>query len=422
MSFFDRHRIFLYQHYLLYAIVFLIPIYPRIVPLFIVLFGGLSIFAMVKGYSRAEMSEVSILLLMFFFLHLIGMFYTENTTRGWFDVEVKLSLMAFPLVFVGFRFVNTTNFNRTLRMFLYGTVTATLYCIAQSAYKVFWLDMKYFHFITSRFSVTVHQSYFALYLIFAMVILAYLEWPLVKKDKKRTLVNVLIIITLSVSVLLTGSKSGFIMWAVIALGLTGVFVREMKHKWIPILGLTVLMSIMGAIFQGAPLLQSRITNMLEVAQKDEVNPQSTESTAVRYLVYSSTFEVLRSQDWFGQGTGDFQDVLDDIYNEKGYTSAAEEHLNAHNLFLQSWISLGIPGLIIVLGIFLVMTVQAIRNQDALLLGFTALFFILSMTESTFNVQAGVVFFSFFTVFLARRSGSKGVLSAEEESDESERLT
>ena len=98
--------------------------------------------------------------------------------------------------------------------------------------------------------------------------------------------------------------------------------------------------------------------MLEVAQKDEVNPESTESTAVRYLVYSSTFEVLRSQDWFGQGTGDFQDVLDDIYNEKGYTSAAEEHLNAHNLFLQSWISLGIPGLIIVLGIFLVMTVQA----------------------------------------------------------------
>jgi len=282
--------------------------------------------------------------------------------------------------------------------------------------------MKYFHFITSRFSVTVHQSYFALYLIFAMVILAYLEWPLVKKDRKRTLMNVLIIITLSVSVLLTGSKTGFIMWAVIALGLTGVFVREMKHKWVPILGLTVLMSIMGAIFQGAPLLQSRITNMLEVAQKDEVNPASTESTAVRYLVYSSTFEVIRSQDWFGQGTGDFQDVLDDIYNEKGYTSAAEEHLNAHNLFLQSWISLGIPGLIIILGIFLVMTVQAIRNQDALLLGFTALFFILSMTESTFNVQVGVVFFSFFTVFLARRSGSKGVLPDEEESDEPVTLT
>ncbi|MEQ9186404.1 MAG: O-antigen ligase family protein [Cryomorphaceae bacterium] len=406
MSHFDRHKIFLYQNYLLYAIAFLIPIFPRLVPVLIVLFGGLSVFAIAKGYSRVEMSEVSILLLIFFVLHLIGMLYTENLSRGWFDIEVKLSLMAFPLAFVGFRFVNTTNFNRTLRMFLYGTLTASLYCIAQSAFKVFWLDMRYYHFITSRFSVTVHQSYFALYLIFAMVILAYLEWPLVKKNRRKTLTHVLIIITLSVSVLLTGSKTGFIMWAVIALGLTGVFVREMKHKWVPILGLTVLMSIMGAIFQGAPLLQSRITNMLEVAQKDEVNPESTESTAVRYLVYSSTFEVLRSQDWYGQGTGDFQDVLDAVYNKKKYTSAAEEHLNAHNLFLQSWISLGIPGLIIILGVFLVMMVQAVRNQDALLLGFTALFFILSMTESTFNVQAGVVFFSFFTVFLARRSGAK----------------
>jgi len=417
VSHFDRHRVFLYQNYLLYAIAFLIPLFPKLVPICIVLFGALSVFAIVKGYSRAEMSEVSILLLIFFGLHLLGILNTENQARGWFSIEVKLSLMAFPLAFVGFRFVNTTNFNRTLRMFLYGTIAASLVCLAQSSYKVFWLGEKYYHFITTRFSVTVHPSYFALYLIFAMLILVYLEWPVVKKSGVKTLSNLSIMVLLSVALVLTGSKTGFIMWSLIALGTTGVFVREMRMKWIPILGLAGLMSIMGVIFQSAPLLQSRITNLLKVAQSDEVNPKSKESTAVRYLVYSSSFEVIKSQPWYGHGTGDAQDVLDAVYKEKGYQNAAEKHLNAHNLFLQSWITLGIPSLVLILGVFLVMIVQAIRNRDPLLTAFTTIFFIISMTESTFNMQAGVVFFCFFTVLLARRSGAKTFGGAEPQIEE-----
>ena len=150
MNPFDRHRIFLYQNYLLYGIAFFFPLIPKLVPLLIVSFGILSVFAIAKGYSRAEMSEVSVLLVIFFLLHILGMFYTENTTRGWFNLEVKLSLLAFPLAFVGFRFITTTNFERTLRFFLWGTMIASAFCILQSSYKVLILGARYYHFITSR--------------------------------------------------------------------------------------------------------------------------------------------------------------------------------------------------------------------------------------------------------------------------------
>jgi len=406
VQFLERHRIFLYQNYLLYAIAFFIPLFPKIVPVLIIAFGVLSGYAIAKKYSRVEMSEISILMILFYLLHGVGLIYTENLPRGWFDMEVKLSLLAFPIAFVGFKFVNTTNFTQTLRMFMYGSLAAAAFCLAQSLIKVTVMDMGYYHLLTSRFSVIVHPSYFAMYLIFSILILMYIEWPLIHFDEPRLSArNVGVLLFLSLSVILTGSKTGFIMWAFVMLFVTGVLTAYMRHKWIPIVGFVIVSSMVGVIFENAPLLQSRIINVLEVAGSESVDPETTESTALRYLVYSSSWEIIQSQDWYGQGTGDFQLALDELYNERGFTKAASQHLNAHNLFLQTGLALGIPGFSMIVGIFLMMFIQGFRYREYLFVGFTLMFLIISFTESVFNVQAGVVFFSFFTVLLARRSAN-----------------
>lgn len=401
----DRYRVFLYQNYLLYAIALFIPLFPRLVPPLILILGLLSLFTIFKGFSSLQMGEVPMVLLFLFFVFLLGMTYTENTDRGWFNVEVKLSLLAFPLAFFGFKFLNTTNYNRTLKAFLIGTILAVTYCYLQSAYKVFWLDYPYYHFVTSRFSVLVHQSYFTLYIIFSMIILLHLNWPLQVRSVYKVLRLVGLLLYFSLAVILSGSKTGFIMWVLIAVGITMLFLVRMRYKSIPILALAAVMSLTGVVVQKAPVLQSRLVNVLTVAQSDDVDPAAKESTAVRYLVYSSAWMAITSTPWYGTGTGDFQDVLDTIYEKQGYLQAAEKHLNAHNLFLQTWITVGVHGLMLILGLFILMFYYAIRSKDMVLLGFTSIFFIISLTESTFNVQAGVVFFSFFAVLLTRRTRS-----------------
>ncbi len=402
---FDRHKVFLYQNYLLYAIAFFIPLFPRLVPPLILAFGLLSLFTIFKGFSRVQMGEVPMIMLFLFLVYLLGMTYTENTSRGWFNIEVKLSLLAFPLAFFGFKFVNKTNYNRTLKAFLLGTVMAVTICYAQSAYKVFWLDHPYYYFVTSRFSVIVHQSYFTLYIIFSMIITLHFNWPLQVKEPLKALRLVGLLLFFSLAVILTGSKTGFIMWLLIAICVTILFVVRMRYKAIPIIVLAAVMSLTGVVIQQAPVLQSRLVNVLTVAQSDDVDPTAKESTAVRYLVYSSVWTAITSTPWYGSGTGDFQDVLDQIYSDKGYVQAAEKHLNAHNLFLQTWISIGVHGLMLILGVFILMFYYAIRSKDMVLFGFTLIFFVISLTESTFNVQAGVVFFSFFAVLLTRRNRS-----------------
>ena len=77
MTLLDRHKVFLSQNYLLYAIAFFIPLIPRLVPVFIVLLGALSIFAIVKKYSRVNLGEVSTLMILLFLLHIIGLTYSK---------------------------------------------------------------------------------------------------------------------------------------------------------------------------------------------------------------------------------------------------------------------------------------------------------------------------------------------------------
>lgn len=397
-----RHRVFVFQNYLLYAIAFFIPLIPRFVPTLIFVFGILSLFAIFKGYSRAQMGEVPTILIAIFCLFLLGLGYTENMERGWFNVEVKLSLLAFPIAFFGFRFVNSNNYNRILRFFLYGTLIASAFCYLQSFFMVFIKGLPYYYFVTSRFSVIIHQSYFTLYLIFSMIIALHLYWPLEVKSAWKMLKLISILVFFSLAVVLTGSKTGFIMWLLIAVGVTILFLVRMRNKAIPIIALAVIMSLVSLVIQKAPVLQSRLINVLTVAQSDEVDPNAKESTAVRYLVYTSAWSIITSSPWYGVGTGDFQDVLDEVYLQKGFAQAAEKHLNAHNLFLQTWISIGVPGFMLVVGLFLLMFYNAIKQKDLVMLGFTAICFIISLTESTFNVQAGVVFFAFFAVLLSRK--------------------
>ena len=395
-----------FQNWSLMAISFCIPLFPRLVPILLFIFAALSITALIKGFRRVEITEVGILLIGLYLLHVLGMLFTENIDRGLFDLEVKLSLLALPISFIGYGYLDKEHYEKILKAFLIGITIAALFCLLQSAYKVFMLNAKYFHFLSSRFSVIIHQSYFAMYLVFGIAILTYLEWPVFRKNSpKRTFGTILLMFFLSISTILTGSKIGFIMWVVVMVAITIYLIKELRQKWMPITLLMGLMSVSLAFVQSTPELKTRILKVIRLTdgQLNEDATGNIESTAARFLVYKTVGEVLIDQPWYGVGTGDFQDVLDAAYEEKGYSNLKERHLNAHNQFFQSWLGLGIPGLVLMFSIFVVIFQHAFSSGERVYLGFAALIALISLTESMLNVQAGVVFFSFFVMLFSRHT-------------------
>jgi len=99
--------------------------------------------------------------------------------------------------------------------------------------------------------------------------------------------------------------------------------------------------------------------------------------------------------WNGVGIGDVQDSIMKEYQVRGMTGAYEKKLNAHSQLFQTAIAIGIPGLILLLLLFVVPTLSAIRNQFGFLVLFTSLVLLNIIPESMFQLQAGVIFFSFF---------------------------
>jgi O-antigen ligase len=110
------------------------------------------------------------------------------------------------------------------------------------------------------------------------------------------------------------------------------------------------------------------------------------------------------------GTGDFQDVLNDRYACKEYAYPLKRSYNAHNLFLQVFISLGFPGVILLTLILIHQILLSARTRNMLHFLFILLFVLLSLTESSLNMQVGVVFFSFFICVFSR---SSAILSADD---------
>ncbi|MDP4935229.1 MAG: hypothetical protein NWR30_10975, partial [Salibacteraceae bacterium] len=144
----EQQKILDYQNYMAYAIAFFIPVFPVLNNLFIAGFLILGLISLSKAYVKPRLTSVSVIMLSVYALHLVGLLYTSNMERGLFDIEVKLSLMIFPIAFLGYSGTTQENYRATLRFFLLGTLTAAAFCLLQSAYKVLILDYGYWHFLT----------------------------------------------------------------------------------------------------------------------------------------------------------------------------------------------------------------------------------------------------------------------------------
>ncbi|MBL4734406.1 MAG: O-antigen ligase family protein, partial [Flavobacteriales bacterium] len=98
---------------------------------------------------------------------------------------------------------------------------------------------------------------------------------------------------------------------------------------------------------------------------------------------------------FGVGTGDVKDELIARYAENGLTGIVEKRLNAHNQFLQSFAALGIFGFLSLLIALLAAAIYAIKRKNLVYFMFVIIIIVNALTESILEVQAGIVFYTFF---------------------------
>ncbi len=399
------------DQYIIVVIAFFIPFGIRLLPSFIVLLGLSWIFT--GGIKRTieyffylkENRFFLFLLIFFYFFHLLSLLYTENLRTGAFDIQVKLSFLLIPLFLTGVH-RDSVDLNEVLHSFLSGTIIAAILCYFIATCNSVGLDSGeiifdvhpdgYFwenFFFYDRFSVFHQPSYFAMFILFALAIGFYY----LKSNNESFFGYRFIVITmlfLSVTLFLLSSRAGLLVWfiLIIAFGLTFTQKRTRKSY-----RLAIPFVILIGVFSFLLIKISRYNNVKEEFKVYENYTQESINSSIgtRMILWEETVHIIRRNFFFGVGQGDIKMELHNQAKKKGYLQIVEKNLNIHNQFLETFVGLGIGGVILLIMILLGPVIKLKGKYFELFVYFNIIVSVNLVFESMFNRLAGVFFFAFF---------------------------
>ena len=351
------------------------------------------------GMKRMLQNKWTYVLLAFFLIHAFGYFFSVNKEGALSAIEIKLSFLAFPIL-IGASNYNELQIKKIIISFVSGCVLVSMIDIFRACYLYFFQDFNAFFY--TEFSYFMHPSYFAMYLIFAqlIILLFYPKWlsHLSNVNIKIGFMSVVFLAT----IFLCSSKMGLIT-AFLLLPLTFCVILFIKGYKKVIIALVIgLMISIGIAYKLFPTPFERIEQAFKVtASTETIDKTDAESTAVRILIWKESIKLIETNFVFGTTAGDANDKLVHAYEREGLAGALRKKLNAHNQFLQSFIGTGVIGFVLLLLMTVGSMIFGFIKKNYILSLFSILMIFNFLVESMLQAQAGFIFFAFFFCILSQ---------------------
>ncbi|WNB17744.1 O-antigen ligase family protein [Marivirga arenosa] len=122
----------------------------------------------------------------------------------------------------------------------------------------------------------------------------------------------------------------------------------------------------------------------------------------RIKIWETSMQLIGENPFWGVGVNNVQLRMREMYNIKNHEELYEKNYNAHNLYFDTYLAIGVFGFFVLLAIFYLSTYLAYKNKNYELLFFGIIFGIFGLVESNLSLYAGVSFFSFFLVMLSKK--------------------
>jgi O-antigen ligase len=301
------------------------------------------------------------------------------------DLGMKSSFVILPTYFLIFR--PKLDLQKLFRFFLYGSIFSL---VVYAAVVLIHYSKNGLILTGSDFCFWMHRGYYATYLTLAFTFLL-LE---VMRKNKLTIINALALILLFSGTLISESKAGILIIFINSFILIFYFLK-VKFGWLKSTFIILTISLI-TLFSVSKLLDgnNRFSGALYNFNKENIDVTSLESTTARILMWETSIDLITDNVFTGVGTGDIKEELQSLNYEKGYTGVAEANLNAHNQFLNSWTALGLFGFISLISVFLTLLVPGDPNNIFFIRLLSLSFFLVFLTESFLEVQAGIIPFAF----------------------------
>lgn len=334
------------------------------------------------------------------------MLNTQNSSQGWFELQVKLSLLILPLALLPVASISKNQQKFLYDFFILGCLVAVIICLSR-AYIDYNFEQKRLAehnytlnnginlFLSSRLSYFIHPSYFSMYLSFAISILLFTKsYFLQKWYFKWSIISLFVFV-----IVLLASKAGIIVLAIIIL----IYLIRLRNLKLTILMLSLFILSFFILYNVAPEFANKFINFSSALNGNEVDEKTFESSSARVLAWESSLQIIKTNFGLGCGTGDVQISLLQQYKANGYIGLEEKNLNAHNQFLQTTLAIGVLGLISLLFIFIHGIRFFIKQKAIVGLILIMILFSNFIVEAMLETQAGVVFFAFWLLVESYKS-------------------
>ncbi len=381
--------------YLLQLIAFALPLSKRVVPPLIILWVLNTLFFI--GFNKKRLIKQPLPSLPFWIYLLYGVYYfiSPEKDSASFDLEVKLSLLLFPL---GFYF--TGNYlprrDKIIKAFLYGITVGVLAMWGRALFR-YWQSGNSDYLGYSELSFIMHTSYYAMYVSWALFILITNYFSAVSKRYFPSYVYWALFVLFTVTIFLLASKTGIIVWLLLMLYAVVLFYLTTRKIGQILMVLFSGIALFVLLLSANKKLFLRFREAYHVLVLNE-SGKAFSSTTARSRIWPLAVDLIKQQP-LGYGTGAEKATLTQAYLKNDMTEAYEKQLNAHNQFLQTALAIGILGLLLLIILFIRFLVVGYIYDEWLLFGFAFITMVNFITESMLETQAGVVFFAFFYTLL-----------------------
>lgn len=344
---------------------------------------------------KFNLNKSNILLLIFYFIHIIGVLYSYDKDEAIFDLEVKLPLIFFPLIFIFIpqKFISKQYFWIGSITIIIGLICNIFYCFGIGIIRSINNSLPLIPEISyTKLSAKLHPSYLSLFASVSLV-LTYVI-PLKEQfkinNKTNSVIKAILFVIITFFILMLNSKSGIIVMTIAYIWIISNMFFVKKERIISLATLFLIAISYISIFN-IEILNVRYSSAIEnISEKYATNPNES-SMSQRKFIYKNSIKLILEKPMFGQGTGDVRNSLSKLYEASNVQFYS--YLNAHNQFIQTTIALGLVGLIILLLLFLSPVINIISQKKYFLLTIFIIIGVSFLFESMLDRNMGSYFFA-----------------------------
>ncbi len=340
-------------------------------------------------------SKAALLFVVFYLLHLVWFFNTSNFDYALKDIQTKATLLLFPIIFAHAIVRDILFFKKISKAFVLGNIAAALICLVYASVNC--LNDVACNFTYTAFSIFLHPTYFSI-LISTSIVLIFFQFDYFKTQFSR--VGIVFILMFFVAIIfMLLSKMGIIAFFALVFWLLIVYAIKTKRIKMAVFSVIILAAVGIAAVLFIPQINNRFKAIVKVESGAKIDITTTESTAVRKLIWENAVEIIDQNFWLGTGTGDVKDELLQSYQKRGMTGAFKNKLNAHNQYFQSVITFGFVGLVYFIFLLIYMIFKVLKYKNFIYFSFFIVIALNFIAESALETEAGAISIAFLNSFL-----------------------